>query len=111
LRAPAPTLRTPERLMVVTALVHKGSIFRLGHRRSSDGEAADLDWMRPFFVVEYERLIGRGAQPKLTAWYLGVSSTRPRFVPFGASRHSQPGRPVAKCLPGIGKCLGMHVLV
>src|SRR5262249_10858973 len=74
LLSPMQTFLAPESHLLVAAIVDESSELCLGHRRAGDGEWADLDGMRPFFVVKDKLFPPTGAKLERAARHVSIAS-------------------------------------
>jgi hypothetical protein len=114
LLAPAPTFFAPEAALQVPPVLDELSELRLSYRRSRDGERANFNRMRPFLVIEYEALSGKGAEPKSTSRYFYVAGATASFVSMRsvfATADIEVGCSIPQCLSGPGESLRMHIFV
>ena len=70
---PAPALGTPQRLLVVAAVLDKGSEFRLGDGRPRNAEGIHRYGVGPFLVVKDKWLRDSSAQGECTSGDFDVS--------------------------------------
>src|SRR5262245_8250355 len=75
---PTPTGITPEPPLTIATFLDEGGKLLLCHQRPRHGEWLNFHRMRPLLVIEHERLIRSGPEPKSSSMNLHIPRQRTR---------------------------------
>src|SRR5215468_10217234 len=101
----------PKLSFAVAAVFDEGKKLAIGYRRTSNAKGFDFDGMRPFLVVESKRKIWSRADKESSSWNFGIAWQSTGRIIWGSPIEQDIGRRVAKGLPGICQCFGMHAFM
>ena len=108
---PGPAGFTPQVALPITAGIDEGGELGLRYGRPGDGERLHFDRMRPFLVVEDERVTARlRSQEERAAWNTDVAGQRATSLRRRACAEERRRR-ITERLPRVGERFGVHIFV